>query len=345
MKQLYAAGASLLCICGVGTIAGYAQDIHLSQFYEAPLLQNPALAGIFTGDYRVQAVYRNQWGSVTVPYQTGALSGEARFPVKNSSDFITVALQFTYDDAGTSHLHASEIMPCVNYHKSLSEDHSLYLSLGVMGGWVNRQLDPGKLTFDNQYNPDNGGFDPNAPSGDNMSVYGYHYLDGAVGMSLSTSFGENTHLFIGTSYYHLNKPKVSFYNNSAVLLQPKWEYHAGISSTIGDQYHFIGQFNQLVQGTYSETMIGGLAGIGLLKQGLESNMAVYVGGFLRWKDALIPVVKLDMGNYDLGLSYDINVSKLATASHTIGGFEISLSWKGFFTSQNSSLNKVKCPKF
>ncbi|MBX5439582.1 MAG: hypothetical protein IRZ29_08585, partial [Thermoflavifilum sp.] len=49
--------------------------------------------------------------------------------------------------------------------------------------------------------------------------------------------------------------------------------------------------------------------------------------------------------YNLGLSYDINVSKLATASHTVGGFEISLSWKGFFTSQNSSLNKVKCPRF
>ena len=37
------------------------QDIHFSQFSETPLLRNPALAGIFSGDVRVQAVFRNQW--------------------------------------------------------------------------------------------------------------------------------------------------------------------------------------------------------------------------------------------------------------------------------------------
>ena len=35
-----------------------AQDIHFSQFFQAPLLRNPSLAGIYTGDIRVQAVYR-----------------------------------------------------------------------------------------------------------------------------------------------------------------------------------------------------------------------------------------------------------------------------------------------
>ncbi|MCL6524217.1 MAG: PorP/SprF family type IX secretion system membrane protein [Thermoflavifilum sp.] len=344
MKKLYAFTGSLAVVWVLWGGHIRAQDIHLSQFYEAPLLQNPALAGIFTGDYRIQAVYRNQWSSVTVPYQTGALSGEARFPVKNSSDFITVALQFTYDVAGTSHLHASQVMPCINYHKSLSESRSIYLSLGVMGGWVNRQLDPSKLTFDNQYNPDYG-FDPNAPSNDQLSVYGYQYLDGAVGMSLNAALSENTYAFVGVSYYHLNKPKVSFYNNSRILLQPKWQYHAGVSSTFNERIFLIGEFNHMVQGAYEETMVGGLAGMGLLRQGLESNIAVYVGGFLRWKDALIPVVKLDMGEYDVAFSYDMNISKLATASETVGGFEISLSWKGFFTNPNSSLNKVKCPRF
>ena len=30
-----------------------AQDIHFSQFFETPLLRNPALAGIFSGDVRL----------------------------------------------------------------------------------------------------------------------------------------------------------------------------------------------------------------------------------------------------------------------------------------------------
>jgi hypothetical protein len=50
-----------------GGFTASAQDIHFSQFFEAPLLRNPSLAGIFTGDLRVQGVYRTQWGSVTVP--------------------------------------------------------------------------------------------------------------------------------------------------------------------------------------------------------------------------------------------------------------------------------------
>lgn len=36
------------------------QDLHFSQFYEAPLLRNPALAGLYEGDVRIQGVYRNQ---------------------------------------------------------------------------------------------------------------------------------------------------------------------------------------------------------------------------------------------------------------------------------------------
>ena len=44
------------------------QDIHFSQFNEAPLLRNPALAGLFSGDIRLQSVFRTQWQSVTVPF-------------------------------------------------------------------------------------------------------------------------------------------------------------------------------------------------------------------------------------------------------------------------------------
>jgi len=65
----------------------YAQDPHFSQFFEAPLLRNPSLAGLFAGDIRVQAVYRNQWGSVTVPYQTGSFNIEYKQPVGRGNDF------------------------------------------------------------------------------------------------------------------------------------------------------------------------------------------------------------------------------------------------------------------
>ena len=63
-----------------------AQDINFSQFYDVPVLRNPALAGLFTGDVRVSSGFRNQWQSVTVPYRTMVLSGEIKKVVWNGSN-------------------------------------------------------------------------------------------------------------------------------------------------------------------------------------------------------------------------------------------------------------------
>src|SRR5689334_9758797 len=136
-----------LCLCSTQSLV--AQDIHLSQFYETPILRNPALIGLFNGDYRIQAVYRNQWNSVTIPYQTGTLSAELKFPVGSSEDFVTAGIQFTYDRAGTARLQSVQALPAVNYHKSLSQDKNMFLSVGFTGGIVQRQFDATKLTFNN----------------------------------------------------------------------------------------------------------------------------------------------------------------------------------------------------
>ena len=72
MKKIIVSLSILLAICKMGI----AQDLTFSQFYEAPLLRNPALAGIFTGDIRLKGNFRSQWGSISVPFKTGAnLSG------------------------------------------------------------------------------------------------------------------------------------------------------------------------------------------------------------------------------------------------------------------------------
>src|ERR1700685_3150747 len=80
---------------------GFAQDLHFSQFFEAPLLRNPSLAGIFTGDYRIQGVYRDQWNSITDGYRTGSFNGEYKMHIGKSDDFLTVGMQILYDKAGT----------------------------------------------------------------------------------------------------------------------------------------------------------------------------------------------------------------------------------------------------
>ena len=130
-----------------------AQDINLSQFYELPLLRNPALAGLFSGDVRVTAAFRSQWQSVTTPYQTMALGTELKFSIgSNSDDYVTLGLQITNDQAGDSKLSKTQIFPVLNYHKLINSETNSYLSAGIMAGAVQQRFDPSKLQFDDQLN-------------------------------------------------------------------------------------------------------------------------------------------------------------------------------------------------
>ena len=196
--------------------SAFAQDLHFSQFFEAPLLRNPSLAGIFVGDYRVQGVYRDQWNSITNGYRTGSLNAEYKMPVGNGSDFVTTGLQCLFDKAGTVGLTTTEILPALNYHKSLSDEKTMYISLGFMGGLVQKMIDRSKVTTSNQYS--NGVFNPSVPDGETFPSANIHYWDASVGMSFNTTFGEDqkNSMFVGAAFHHLNRPRNSFYQNSFV---------------------------------------------------------------------------------------------------------------------------------
>src|SRR6185295_6171133 len=127
-----------LIVMAVSVATAVAQDLHFSQFFETPLLRNPSLAGIFTGDYRIQGVYRDQWNSVTNAYRTGSLNAEYKMPVGKGDDYMTTALELLYDKSGSIGLTTAHLLPAVNYHKSLSSEKAMYLSLGFMGGMIRK---------------------------------------------------------------------------------------------------------------------------------------------------------------------------------------------------------------
>src|SRR5690606_37138712 len=97
--------------------AASAQEINFSQFYELPLLRNPALAGHYRGDIRVTSAFRSQWNSETVPFKTTALGTELKLGLgQNSYDYHSLRLQLTYNVAGDSRLGRTQIMSMIASH-------------------------------------------------------------------------------------------------------------------------------------------------------------------------------------------------------------------------------------
>ncbi|MFT4023184.1 MAG: PorP/SprF family type IX secretion system membrane protein [Flavihumibacter sp.] len=321
-----------------------AQDIHFSQFYEAPLLRNPSLAGIFTGDVRAQIVYRDQWRSVSNAYRSGSLNTEIKIPVGRSDDFVTAGLQMLFDRAGTVSLTTTQLMPAVNYHKSIGRERNTYLSVGFMGGMVNRSIDRSKITTDNQYV--GGAYNPAVADGETFAAANYWYPDFSVGSALNGSFGatENNNFFLGVAYHHINRPNNSFYRTVDQALYAKWVFSGGMKFEVGDQSFFNIQADYSKQGSASEVVGGAMYGY-KIGDSEQPDYVMQFGAFLRMKDALIPAIKLDYNPFSIGLSYDVNVSTLKTASQARGGFELSVTYIGFLDRPNSSRYKVMCPRF
>ncbi|HSC55009.1 MAG TPA: PorP/SprF family type IX secretion system membrane protein [Phnomibacter sp.] len=343
MKNLRQIGLMLIAVVPMIT---WGQDIHLSQFFEAPLWRNPSLAGLFQGDIRFQGVYRTQWGSVTVPYRTGSFNGEYKMPIGKANDFITLGGQLMYDVAGSTSFKTMHILPAVNYHKSLSEEKSTYLSLGFMAGLVQRSIDRTKITTNSQY--DGTGYNPTLDINESLTNYNRSYADASVGLSFNSNIGNNEYdnYFVGVAYHHFNRPTNSFYHDPTIELNPKWVYSFGLHFGITPQTYLNVQADYSKQGEYSETLAGGMVGFALDGYDFkEAKYNLHLGAFMRWKDAIIPVVKLDFKPFSAAFSYDINTSPLRTASQGRGGFELSISYMNFFDRDNSTKNAVLCPRF
>ena len=298
------------------------QDLHLSQFFETPLLRNPALAGLFEGDVRLQTVYRDQWNSVTAGYRTASLNGEYKMPVGKGNDFVTWGMQLFYDRAGTVSFTQTKILPALNYHKSISSEKNTYLSLGFMGGWVQHSIDLSKMTTNSQYE--------GMGLGENIIDPTYSYLDGSVGMSLNSVMNNNpdNNYYIGAAYHHFNRPTNSFYKDKQIELNPKWVFSGGLKLGVNEYTYVTIQGDHSRQGSFKETIFGAMYGLKIGAYPDEPDYAIHFGTFLRWNDALIPVVKLDYSPFSVSFSYDANISKLKPSSHGRGGFEIAISWIG-----------------
>ena len=297
-----------------------AQDIHLSEFWANPLYLNPAQTGLFDGDYRVAAAYRNQWRAIPVPYSTLSFCGDIKFnQVFSEHGTVGVGLIFNNDVSGDSRYSINQAYVPLSYIQTFKGDSNLSVSLGVSPGVSNIAFNTRRLTYDNQFDGD--AYNPALPTGENYPTQSKTYFDLGAGLAIQYKLKRLGYISAGTSLSHINRPNVSFFKTEGVNLYSKSSTYLNIKFPINEVLFIHGDFMYAKQGPFHETLLAARLAFVVNK---EDNISLNAGISTRWNDAAIFVLGMDYKNYRVGLAYDVNTSAFNVATNKRGAIEVSL---------------------
>jgi len=316
----------------------FAQDIHFSQFDQAMLWQNSAQVGAFNGQFRFAANQRNQWRSVTTPYQTFGFSAEARefIPTKLWS----FGLNAGSDVAGDSRFRTSQLQ--------LHAAHTLYKpndSLEIRGGGsfgiTSRGFDPSALVYDSQWNGLS--FDPNLSNNEIYATTARVYP--SVGLAVFIQKQESTFRWnAGYSLNNITRPRQSFMDNDAVVLDMRHALQASARMSINKLYEVEALSLFQLQGKMKELVLGSRVYYKLPSEKWESQR-VFAGIHGRFRDAAWIEIGAEYNEWRVGMSYDMNTSTLRPASTGRGGFEFSIVYIVPPKLKHGTLKKVCVPYY
>ncbi|WP_207495650.1 PorP/SprF family type IX secretion system membrane protein [Aridibaculum aurantiacum] len=325
----------LVWMLALGTMAT-AQDLHFSQYFNAPLLVNPANTG-FTpdGDYRFGINYRTQWAAISNPYKTFSAFGDVQlFGDRFEDGWVGVGGALMRDVAGSGNLTSTRAFGSVAYHQAVGLG-SLF-SAGFNLGYVNKRVDFTKLTFDNQWNGKF--FDITVPTGEGFINNQVNYFTLQAGLNYAYFPTENAYFNVGLSASHINRPRESFFDGSVAdeRLSPRYTAFINGSFRAGEQWIVNPNVYVSKMATAYETVAGVNAQRDLSGDG---STQLIMGAYYRLNDAIIPMVGFQVNGYRLTFNYDATASGLSPYNGTRGAYEISIIKQGMINT-NSDL---KCP--
>ncbi len=311
---------------GVFTIIGVfwttilvAQDIHFSQFEVAPMVYNPALAGVFDGDARFIANQRTQWRSVTIPYSTIGFSADVNGALER--DALGAALSLYQDRAGDSRLNTFRADLAASYRIAASADSAHSFFAGLQMGVTHRAIDYSDLNYDNQWN--GFAFDPNTDPNEQYTREARAHVNLNVGFAWHYREDRRNELTAGISLHHLNRPEQSFFDDPSINLDMRFSLTAFGVRQINEEWDAMGGLLLSRQGTYTE-FIPGAGARYVMNESRGLFRAVFGGIYWRTRDAGYILAGVHYDDWRVGVSYDINTSDLRPASAGRGGLELSI---------------------
>ena len=348
-------------------------DPVFAQFYTAPAMLNPAMIGVYSGSFRFNANYRQQWTDIfsNQPIRTIQAAFDTRIRIIDD-DFLALGLNAINDEVGGDGSFKStkanlgfSYLKQLNGSKYKSSDQ--YLIAGAQVGLGQQSVNYKSLWYDVQLDPTNTFVHYDWQNGVAVPQSNM-YVDFNAGLLWYNLFEENKSIYFGAAMSHINKPNISFYNSPKAAMYRRLTVHGGGEIPFSKELSILPAMVITSQGPSLTTEFGanvrysnhdwneaavrigawyrianssGTISTAGVKDSIGSPTPVIAGGSSILGDAIIFAGILEINRWQIGISYDVHVSSLSQPTNSRGGFELSLIYVHPYT---KSVN-TSCPKF
>jgi type IX secretion system PorP/SprF family membrane protein len=314
---------------GLFQMSAYSQqDRHSSIWFENLVSINPAAAGGSPLDLNFFTGFRNQWPALSEsPFRTTSASLNAKIKGDDfrSNGWFGVGAAFSNDVSGDGRYVVNDIRVPIAYHIKLDGNGNT-LGLGLQPVLYQRSLSPSSLTWGNQWNGSS--FDQGIASNEQLDQISK--MVGNVGAGIQWGLqDQNKRIQAGISGNYLLNSNVSFVDED-ILLRSFTGYFAGQfrqqNSNLGISpkalAFFQGGNRNIIVGTSLDYIIKEASS----RTTFVSETILSFGAFYRVGDAAILNVSFETAGFKVGGAFDLNMSDLSTATRSVGGFELFLSY-------------------
>lgn len=318
--------------------ASMAQEPGFMQFNAMPLSISPALAGSYTSDWRVMTQARSQWLGKGMMYNTQALSADGKVKVIDDQQYVGIGGMLISDKAMEGLFRSTYVTLNGSYHFALDDNGSgLAAGIGIVSN--NTRVDFSQLLFDQQLT--SSGFDRAFSTGELALRNNASYVSSTAGL-MYTFASELMYFDIGVSGYRFIKMNRSLLNDQNQFVQPRYTIHSFYSGSINDRSSLMLTGMHMMMNKQNVTYLG--LGWSTLLSGetFVGSKVLNMGVYYNTRGTLAPFLGYQFNNYELGISYDLNLSPAKSGSVTSKAIEINFSYNMFssyFRNMGGNYNK------
>lgn len=311
----------------------FAQAPVFSQYYSSSLYLNPALSGL-EKDIFFGMNYRSQWSNVGLPFSTFQFSFIK--PVVKPGIHVKhlggLGASFLNDVAGPNNEFTTQsVMLSGAYNFHLSRFGNNILSVGLQAGASQQRVNYDDLQWSTKYSPSMG-YDNSLSGESSLNNRVFSPVVNAGLMWMYTTRGKmmkrNASLFTGIAVTNII-PARSMTGESLGPASVLYKLHGGISSLWNSKYEISPNYLIQYQNHNFQVNVGTYISYYFQPPHLHNSKStkVMVGAWYRLQDAFIISAGFSNKSWNLGFSYDTNVSSLGKNFGFASAYELSLAYK------------------